>query len=131
MKKKLKWIIPAFVLGLIIAVFLIYTGIYHHADATAFTALQTDETVSVTQTAYGWFFDGPSEDNLLVFYPGAKVEETAYAPLLHGLAEQEMDVCLVRMPFRLAVFGAEKALGVTALGFQLGCSDILRVFFRL
>ena len=74
MKKKLKWIIPVFVLGLIIVVFLICTGIYYHADATAKAALQSDETVSVVQTEYGWFFDGPSEDNLLIFYPGAKVE---------------------------------------------------------
>ena len=115
MKKNLKWIIPVFVLGLITAVFLIYTGTYYHADETAKAALQSDETVSVVQTEYGWFFDGPSEENLLVFYPGAKVEETAYAPLLHGLADQGMDVCLVKMPFRLAVFGAEKANDVLAL----------------
>ena len=25
---------------------------------------------------YGWLFDGPSTDTVLVFYPGAKVEET-------------------------------------------------------
>lgn len=58
---------------------------------------------------YGWFFDGPSQADALIFYPGAKVEETAYAPLLHLLAEQGMDVCLVRMPFRMAVFGIGKA----------------------
>lgn len=37
------------------------------------------------------------------------MEETAYAPLLHLLAAQGMDVCLVKMPFRLAVFAAGKA----------------------
>ena len=37
------------------------------------------------------------------------MEETAYAPLLHRIAAQDMDVCLIRMPFRLAVFGADKA----------------------
>ena len=45
----------------------------------------------------------------LTFYPGGKVEETAYAPMLHYLAEQGMDVFLVKMPFRLAVFGMNKA----------------------
>ena len=50
----------------------------------------------------------------IIFYPGGKVEETAYAPLLHQLAGQGMDVCLVRMPFRLAVFGANKADQVMA-----------------
>ena len=55
------------------------------------------------------FFDGPSEDTALVFYPGGKVEETAYAPLLHGLAAAGMDVCLAKMPFRLAVLDTDAA----------------------
>ena len=37
------------------------------------------------------------------------MEETAYAPLLHSLAAEGMDVCLVKMPFRLAIFGMNKA----------------------
>ena len=115
MKQKLKWIIPLCELAIILAAFLIYTGSYYPADSTAIAALQSDEKVCVEQTAYGWFFDGPSEDNLLIFYPGAKVEETAYAPLLHRLADGGMDVCLVRMPFHLAVFGAKKADGVLPL----------------
>lgn len=66
----------------------------------------------MTETDYGWFFDGPSTEDALIFYPGAKVEETAYAPLLHLLAAKGMDVCLVRMPFRLAFFGMNKADGI-------------------
>ncbi len=89
--------------------FLIYTEQYYHADASAYPALKSDESVTVTQTDYGWLFDGPADENALIFYPGGKVEETAYAPLLHLLAERGMDACLVRMPFHLAVFGAGKA----------------------
>lgn len=81
---------------------------------SAYAALKSDDTVTVTQTAYGWFFDGPSETDALIFYPGGKVEETAYAPLLHALAERGMDCCLVSMPFRLAVFGVNKADQVMA-----------------
>ena len=90
------------------AVFLIYVSDYYRADETAAEALKSDE-VSVEKTEYGWFFDGPSEDTALVFYPGGKVEETAYAPLLHGLAAAGMDVCLAKMPFRLAVLDTDAA----------------------
>lgn len=90
------------------AVFFIYVSDYYRADETAAEALKTDE-VSVEKTEYGWFFDGPSEDTAMVFYPGGKVEETAYAPLLHGLAAAGMDVCLAKMPFRLAVLDTDAA----------------------
>ncbi|MBQ4044808.1 MAG: alpha/beta hydrolase [Lachnospiraceae bacterium] len=110
--KRLIWLLPIAVLVIAAAVFLIYVEDYYHADALAVQMLESDEQVQVTQTDYGWFFDGPSQEDGLIFYPGGKVEETAYAPLLHMLAREGMDVCLVRMPFRLAVFGADKAAGV-------------------
>ncbi len=109
MKKKLIRIFPAAVVIALLAVFLIYTGQYYHADQAALDALVSDDAVLVSEKDYGWFFDGPLEENALVFYPGGKVEETAYAPLCRALARKGMDVCLVRMPFRLAVFGVNKA----------------------
>lgn len=115
MKRKLKWIIiPLAALAILLCAFLVYTGIYYHADSASLAAMKTDETVRVNKTDYGWFFDGPSEDRLLVFYPGAKVEESAYAPLLRRLGENGIDVCLVSMPFRLAIFGINKAKDVFA-----------------
>ena len=96
-----------------VPVFLLYTaGCYHAAD-TAVRALESD-SVQVEKTTYGWFFDGSGDDCALVFYPGAKVEETAYAPLLHSLAAQGVDVFLVKMPFHLAVFGMNAADGILA-----------------
>ena len=100
MKKKL-WLlmIPA-----ILAVcFLCYTGSYYRAENVNTNAVKTD---------CGWFFDGPSEESALVFYPGAKVEETAYAPLLQRIAESSMDVVLVKMPFHLAIFGMNAATDI-------------------
>ena len=111
-RKKWRWIIPLFVLILAGTAFLFYTEQYYHADKSAYYALESDETVKVMQTEYGWLFDGPSKSDAAIFYPGGKVEETAYAPLLHCLAGQGMDACLVKMPFRLAVFGANKANSV-------------------
>ena len=91
--------------------FFVYVSAYYHADdsGSVAEALTSGEAVAVEKTDYGWFFDGPSGENLLVFYPGAKVEETAYAPFLHLLAERGMDACLVKMPFHLAIFGANRA----------------------
>ena len=107
--KKRVWVIPVLMILFLPAGFLIYAGQYYHADVSALAARESDEMVSVTQTDYGWLFDGPSRSDALIFYPGGKVEETAYAPLLHLLAEKGMDCCLVKMPFRLAVFGINKA----------------------
>ena len=102
-------LITAVVLILIVG-FGLYTSQYYRADADAIEVLQRgSDRVTITSTDYGWFFDGPSEDSALIFYPGAKVEETAYAPLLHRIAEGQMDVCLVKMPFHLAVFDRDAA----------------------
>ena len=108
-KKKHLWLIPVLIIAALFACFFFYVENFYRADATALAALESDETVTVTQTDFGWLFDGPSEKDALIFYPGGKVEETAYAPLLHLFAEQGTDVLLVKMPFRLAVFGGNKA----------------------
>ena len=109
MRKKVKWIILAVCLLFPTAALLWQGACYYDADAKAEEALVSDSAVTVTRTDYGWYFDGPAEDRALVFYPGAGVEETAYAPLLHLLAGREMDVCLVKMPLRLAVLGKDRA----------------------
>ena len=108
-QKKLIWSVPILICAVLLGCFFFYTGQYYHADASALSALESDGTVTVTKTDYGWLFDGPSESDALIFYPGGKVEETAYAPLLHLLADETMDVLLVKMPFHLAVFGIDKA----------------------
>ena len=93
-----------------ILIFIIYTARYYRADAHAIEVLNSDsDNVIITGTDYGWLFDGPSEDSALVFYPGGKVEESAYAPRLHRIAAGTMDVCLVKMPFRLAFFAIDAA----------------------
>lgn len=110
---KKRWI-PVLILALLIGAFLIYTGNYYRADETARAALVSDAEVAVSETSYGWFFDGPSTDDALIFYPGAKVEAEAYAPFLRLLAQDGLDVCLVRMPFHLAFFGINRADSVMA-----------------
>jgi pimeloyl-ACP methyl ester carboxylesterase len=69
----------------------------------------TAEGITVTELEKMWFFDGPGEEEALIFYPGAKVEATAYAPLLYQLAQAGIDCFLVEMPFRLAFLGMNRA----------------------
>lgn len=112
MKKRL-WLIPLLLLLLLAAAFFVYTGSYYRADAAALSALESD-AVAVERTDFGWRFDGPASDTALIFYPGAKVDAAAYAPLLHRMAESGIDVCLVEMPFHLALFGVNRAEDVMA-----------------
>ena len=107
--KKRIWIVPLSVLLILAGCFLIYAEQYYHADAAALSALESDEAVSVSRIDSGWLFDGPSLEDALIFYPGGKVEETAYAPLCRLLAQDGPDVFLVKMPFRLAVLEIDKA----------------------
>ena len=105
-------LIPIGIIFIAVFGFLIYNTVFYPADETAQAALVSDENVLVSQTDYGYFFDGPSEENLFIFYPGAKVDEIAYAPLMHELAERGLDVCLVHMPFHFAIYNQNKADGI-------------------
>jgi pimeloyl-ACP methyl ester carboxylesterase len=48
----------------------------------------------------------------LIFYPGGKVEHTAYEPLLRALAARGILCILVKMPLRLAVLDMHAADGI-------------------
>lgn len=45
----------------------------------------------------------------LIFYPGARVEEDAYCPLLSRLASVGYDVYMMKMPFHMACFKIKAA----------------------
>jgi len=89
--------------------FFVYISDYCRADETALSALRSDENITVIKTDYGYFFDGKGTTEAFIFYPGGKVEETAYAPLMSRIAEEGIDVCLLKMPLRLAFFDIDKA----------------------
>ena len=91
----------------------IYAGTYYRAvDIDSFMA--SNQSVAVKPVQEGYCFDGPGEDKALIFYPGGKVEETAYAPLMHSLAAHGIDCFLLKMPLKLAIFGVNKADSIRA-----------------
>ena len=87
----------------------IYAGTYSHASPEAAALLQGGEGVDVKAIDGGWLLDGPGTEAALIFYPGGKVEPTAYLPLLMTLARDGVDCFLVRMPLNLAFFRMDAA----------------------
>lgn len=85
----------------------IYLGKYYHSQVDI-NSLENDE-INITQEDYGYFVDGPGTDKAMIFYPGAKVDEKAYAPLMVRLAEGGLDCFLVQMPAHLAILDMDKA----------------------
>jgi uncharacterized membrane protein YsdA (DUF1294 family) len=108
-KWKFRVLIPLAVVFHLILGFLVYTGQYYHASQAALTAMQSDNRVKVRQIDGGYQFDGAGTDTALIFYPGAKVDERAYAPLLHALAADGTDCFLIRTPFHLPILKVNAA----------------------
>ena len=92
--------------------FGVYVSDYYHADPAAEDALVSDRFVTVTEQDGNWVFVPESPTAGLIFYPGGKVENTAYAPLLHDLAEDGILCVLVKMPCNLAVLDMNAADGI-------------------
>lgn len=90
-----------------------YVSDYYHADETALEAMayQTDNVQTEQDGNVTWFVPENSTTGL-IFYPGGKVEYTAYAPLLRACAENAILCALVRMPGNLAVLDANAADGL-------------------
>lgn len=88
---------------------LIYLNIHYSAGETAVQAMASSGSITVTETDSAVFFDGAGEDTALVFYPGAKVDAEAYAPLLRKIAEGGVDCFALKVPFRMAFFNLNAA----------------------
>ena len=90
-----------------------YVSDYYHADETALEAMayQTDSVQAKLDGNVTWFVpENPVAG--LIFYPGGKVEYTAYASLMRACAENGILCALVRMPGNLAVLDANAADGL-------------------
>ena len=90
-----------------------YVSDYYHADETALEAMayQTDSVQVALDGNVTWFVpENPVAG--LIFYPGGKVEYTAYASLMRACAENGILCALVRMPGNLAVLNANAADGL-------------------
>lgn len=110
-KRKALWIASAVVLMLAIAV-AVYAGDYYRAEEAAVTAMAGTSAVTVEQAENLTVFAPESPEAGFIFYPGGKVEHTAYAPLLLSLAQEDILCVLVQMPMNLAVLDVDAAEGL-------------------
>ncbi|MBE5962753.1 MAG: alpha/beta hydrolase [Lachnospiraceae bacterium] len=91
-----------------------YANDYYHAMDEVQAYLDEDNEVSVSVLADGNMVFKPEGEIQagFIFYPGGKVEYTAYAPLLGELAKEGILSVLVEMPFNLAVLDQNAADGI-------------------
>lgn len=99
------------VIAVISAVFYIYTLDYYRTDNFITETLAADNQGIEKQGDFTMFHPVTETDrNIgLIFYPGGKVEDTAYLPLLMKLSQNGITCILVKMPFNLAVFNINAA----------------------
>ena len=100
-----------------------YINDYYHAGEEAalaageaaadYTSQQDGDTlVFLPEGTDGTVLDGSGPDDAgLIFYPGGKVEYTAYAPLMEAFAERGVLCILVEMPGNQAVLDVNAADG--------------------
>lgn len=113
-RKKLK-IVGLVVLVLIIVLFagsFIYISDYYHSTET-FDYYESHSEVMV-QEEDSIIIVGDLENATtgIIFYPGGKVEYTAYVPLMEEIAKEGYVCFIVKMPGNLAVLGSNKATDV-------------------
>ena len=100
------------VLVLIISVCTIYVSDYYRADMDAIKTVVSVNDVSVHLLDDNTMVFNPENATKgFIFYPGGKVEYTAYQPLMNACAKQGILCILVEMPFNLAVLDVNAADG--------------------
>lgn len=112
-QKRALWIVvPVALFALLLSASLIYLESYYHADDDAIAAFSVERTVEERTLDGNMVFDPGNAKVGLIFYPGGKVEQEAYAPLMREISANGVLCVLCRMPFRLAVFDMHAADGV-------------------
>jgi len=118
--QNLKWkrllLVVLVILALAVSGFVVWAETPLAPMPEALAALQSDDQVQVA-SENGWsVFRATTETPTtgFIFYPGGRVDASAYAPQLHAIADQGYLVVLTPMPFNLAVFGINQASAVIA-----------------
>lgn len=113
-KLRFRVIVPiALVLSLVVGGGALCFSDYYHADATALEAIISTDDVEVLALSTGELAFVPHDPIAgLVFYPGAKVQPEAYAPLLRSCAERGVLCVLVQPPLNFALLDIAAARDV-------------------
>ena len=109
-KKRIIWLSIAIGVCILVLASAIYLSIYYKADTDIAEKFPCSELITVEETdSYTAFIPNDKATAGFIFYPGGKVDDKAYHPLLQTLAEYGIFTAVAKMPFRLAVFGVNTA----------------------
>ena len=112
-KKSLKFKIFAGIaifLLILVSGFLIYVSSYYKADSLALESLESDSLVEVEENGDIVFEPVSNAKNIgFIFYPGAKVESSAYATIAKEIASNGYTVIIAKMNFNLAILSPNRA----------------------
>ena len=110
-KLRFRLLVPlALVLTVIVGGGALYFSDYYRADDVALAAAASTDVVEVCELDSGELAFVPQGATVgLVFYPGAKVQAEAYAPLLMRCAERGVLCVLVRAPLNFALLDISAA----------------------
>ena len=92
----------------------IYISDYYHAQEEAMESVRVnDDEVKGIEIENKQIIFAPDNPKAgLIFYPGGKVEYTAYAPLMEAFAREGILSIVVKMPGNLAVMDMNAAEGI-------------------
>ena len=96
-----------------ISIGLIYVNDYYRADRAAIENFEYSQSTTIEHIEDGVIAYIPENPMVgFIFYPGGKVEYTAYEPLMLACADRGILCVLLEMPFNLAVLDMNAADGI-------------------
>ena len=118
LRKRKRFICIAAILVILAAVVIscaVYLNDYYRADEDAIAAFAPADGITEQLLGDNALVYAPEAPKAgLIFYPGGKVEYTAYAPLMEACASEGILCILIEMPFNLAVLDMGAAEGLQA-----------------
>ena len=94
---------------ILVGISFIYLSDYYHSNQSL-EEYQNVSSLSIEETDSVITIKGESSNGIgIIFYPGGKVEYTAYIPLLEKIASEGYTCFLPKMPGNLAVLDSDKA----------------------
>lgn len=113
-KRKIFIIVASIVLviAVLVGVCAIYLGDYYKADDEAIGAFLPQGIAWKEEPGGNIIFEPDGAKTGLIFYPGGKVEHSAYIPLMQACAEKGILCIIAEMPFNLAVLDINAADGI-------------------
>ena len=125
-KNKKSKIIKRFVAVIVVFALLFgacafYVNDYYRADLGAITAFSDNQKIQSELVDNETIVFKPENAKVgFIFYPGGKVEYTAYIPLMDALAGKGVMCVLLKMPLNLAVLDVDGAEGIQEMYPEIG-----------